>query len=52
MTPSARRCCGIWLGNPIIIVHSLFLDDVDTALVLFDPTNRQEPLSGRGLLAL
>ncbi|MEL7423457.1 MAG: TIR domain-containing protein [Bacteroidota bacterium] len=28
------------------IVHSLFLDDVDTALVLFDPTNRQEPLSG------
>ena len=28
------------------LVHSLFLDDVDTALVLFDPTNRQEPLSG------
>jgi small GTP-binding protein len=28
------------------LVHSLFLGDVDTALVLFDPTNRQEPLSG------
>lgn len=28
------------------LVHSLFLDDVDAALVLFDPTNRQEPLSG------
>ena len=28
------------------LVHSLYLDDVDTALVLFDPTNRQEPLSG------
>jgi small GTP-binding protein len=27
------------------LVHSLYLDDVDTALVLFDPTNRQEPLS-------
>lgn len=28
------------------LVHSLYLDDVDAALVLFDPTNRQEPLSG------
>ncbi len=28
------------------LVHSLFIDDVDTALVLFDPTNRREPLSG------
>lgn len=28
------------------LVHSLFLDDVALALVLFDPTNRQEPLSG------
>jgi small GTP-binding protein len=28
------------------LVHSLYLDDVDTALVLFDPTNRQEPLGG------
>ncbi|KAA3643201.1 MAG: TIR domain-containing protein [Chloroflexi bacterium] len=28
------------------LVHSLFLEDVDTALILFDPTNRQEPLSG------
>jgi small GTP-binding protein len=28
------------------LVHSLFLDDVDTALILFDPTKRQEPLSG------
>jgi small GTP-binding protein len=28
------------------LVHSLFLDDVDLALVLFDPTNRREPLRG------
>jgi hypothetical protein len=28
------------------LVHALFLDDVDVALVLFDPTNRQEPLKG------
>lgn len=28
------------------LVHSLFLDDVDMALVLFDPTDRQEPLAG------
>jgi small GTP-binding protein len=28
------------------LVHSLYLDDVDLAMVLFDPTNRQEPLSG------
>jgi GTPase SAR1 family protein len=28
------------------IVHSLFLDDVDLALVLFDPANREKPLSG------
>ena len=28
------------------LVHSLFLNDIDTALVLFDPTNRQEPLAG------
>lgn len=28
------------------LVHSLYLDDVDTALILFDPTNRQDPLSG------
>jgi small GTP-binding protein len=28
------------------LVHSLYLDDVDTALILFDPTNRQEPLAG------
>jgi GTPase SAR1 family protein len=28
------------------LVHALFLDDVDLALVLFDPTNRQEPLAG------
>jgi small GTP-binding protein len=27
-------------------VHSLFLEDVALALVLFDPTNRQEPLKG------
>lgn len=28
------------------LVHALFLADVDLALVLFDPTNRQEPLKG------
>jgi len=28
------------------LVHSLFLDDVDLALVLFDPSNRYTPLSG------
>ncbi|MCL6735010.1 TIR domain-containing protein [Streptomyces neyagawaensis] len=27
-------------------VHAIFLDNVDLALVLFDPTNRQEPLKG------
>lgn len=28
------------------LVHSLFLDTVDVALLLFDPTNRQDPLAG------
>ena len=28
------------------LVHSLYLDDVDLAMLVFDPTNRQEPLSG------
>lgn len=27
-------------------IHSIFLDDVDLSLILFDPTNRQEPLKG------
>jgi small GTP-binding protein len=27
-------------------IHSIFLNDVDASLVLFDPTNRQEPLKG------
>jgi small GTP-binding protein len=27
-------------------IHSIFLDNVDTSLVLFDPTNRQDPLKG------
>ena len=27
-------------------IHSIFLDNVDAALVLFDPSNRQEPLKG------
>ena len=41
------RACGIWPGSPITAwCTRSFLDDVDTALVLFDPTNRQEPLSG------
>lgn len=26
------------------LIHSLFLDDVDLALLLFDPTNREKPL--------
>jgi FOG: WD40 repeat len=34
-------------GQPVYgHVHPLFLDNVDTALVLFDPSNRQEPLKG------
>ena len=28
------------------LVHALFLDDVDLALILYDPTNREKPLSG------
>jgi small GTP-binding protein len=28
------------------IIHSLFLDDVDVALILFDPTHESEPLKG------
>jgi small GTP-binding protein len=28
------------------LVHSLFLDTINVALLLFDPTNRQEPLAG------
>jgi small GTP-binding protein len=28
------------------IIHSLFLDDVDLSLVLFDPSRRENPLSG------
>lgn len=27
-------------------VHTIFLDNVDLAVVLFDPTNRQDPLKG------
>ena len=27
-------------------IHSIFLDNVDTSIVLFDPTNRQDPLKG------
>ena len=28
------------------LIHALFLNDVDLALVVFDPTNRQDPLKG------
>ena len=28
------------------LIHSLFIDDADVALVVFDPTNTQEPLKG------
>ncbi len=27
-------------------IHAIFLDDVDASMVLFDPTNRQDPLKG------
>ena len=27
-------------------VHAIFLDDVDLSLIVFDPTNRQDPLKG------
>jgi small GTP-binding protein len=27
-------------------IHSIFLDNVDTSIILFDPTNRQDPLKG------
>lgn len=27
-------------------IHSIFLDNVDASLILFDPTNRQDPLKG------
>lgn len=34
-------------GQPVYRpVHAIFLEDVDLSLVLFDPTNRQEPLKG------
>lgn len=34
-------------GQPIYrTTHALFLDDVDLSLLLFDPTNRQDPLQG------
>ncbi|HEX8537918.1 MAG TPA: hypothetical protein VF664_10685, partial [Cystobacter sp.] len=28
------------------LIHALFLDDADLALLVFDPTNRQESLKG------
>jgi small GTP-binding protein len=28
------------------LIHALFLEDVDVALLLFDPANRQDPLKG------
>lgn len=28
------------------LIHSLFVDDADIALVVFDPTNREDPLKG------
>ena len=34
-------------GQPVYrLIHSIFLDKVDASLVLFDPTNRQDPLKG------
>jgi small GTP-binding protein len=48
--PDGTRCEAVlWdlAGQPDYrLVNALLLDDVDLALVLFDPTNRIEPLSG------
>lgn len=50
-----QRCDGaqceavLWdlAGQPDYrLIHALFLDDVDLALVLFDPTRNDDPLSG------
>lgn len=48
--PNGTECEAVlWdlAGQPDYrLIHTLFLDDVDLALVLFDPSNRQEPLKG------
>lgn len=48
--PDGTQCEAVlWdlAGQPDYrLVHALFLDDVDLALVLFDPASRQEPLKG------
>ncbi len=32
--------------NKARLIHALFLDDADLALVLFDPTRNDDPLAG------
>ncbi|MEK6407019.1 MAG: TIR domain-containing protein [Acidobacteriota bacterium] len=48
--PSHTECeVVLWdfAGQPDYrLIHALFLDNADVALVLFDPNNRQEPLKG------
>ncbi len=50
LRPDGTECEAVlWdlAGQPDYrLVHSLFLDDVDLALVLFDASNRESPLSG------
>ena len=47
---TARECEAIlWdlAGQPDYrLIHALFLDDADLALVLFDPTRNDDPLHG------
>ncbi len=48
--PDGTRCEGVlWdlAGQPDYrLIHALFLDDADLALVLFDPTDSRDPLHG------
>lgn len=48
--PDGTECEAVlwdFAGQPDYrLIHALLLDTVDLALVLFDPTNRQEPLQG------
>ena len=47
MALSVKRCYGIWRASTSIDKSTpSFLENVAAALVLFDPSNRQEPLKG------
>ena len=49
MGQSVRRSCGTSQANPIIgLVHALFVDNADLALVLFDASDIHDPLHGVG----